>query len=169
MAYEIEKKFLIKRPSEIELFYIKTRTKVTEYAIEQTYLTSVDGTERRVRKRSNHVGSVEYFYTEKRKISELKRIEDERSISEKEYLELLKEADPSMEPLKKTRYVLPFKLCNFEMDVYPWDQERAILEVEIPYEDCKVELPTFIEFIKEVTDDKRFKNNTLAKTHCFPD
>ena len=169
MGYEIERKFLIRRPSEIELFYIKSRTAVTEFAIEQTYLTSEEGTERRVRKRSNHVGSVQYFYTEKRKVTELKRVENEKEISEREYLELLKEADSSMKPLKKTRYVIPYRLCKFEMDVYPWDHARAILEVEIPYEDCKIDFPTFIDFIREVTDDPMFKNNNLARSHSFPD
>ena len=45
--------------------------------------------------------------------------------------------------------------------------EFATLEVELKSEDEIFDIPCDIKIIKEVTDDKRFKNTNLAATHDF--
>lgn len=169
-SHEIERKYLIRRPSEIELFELKSRATVKEYQITQTYLIpSADGTERRLRKRTSSLGSTEYFYTEKRKLTEEDRIETEIKISsQQEIQKLLEETDKTRRPLEKTRYVISHKGNTFEMDVYAFSQEYAILELEIPYSGYRFEFPSFLDKIQDVTDDPRYKNGNLAKTQAFP-
>jgi CYTH domain-containing protein len=52
----------------------------------------------------------------------------------------------------------------FEIDIYPFAQNRAICEIELLSEDEKFDFPPFINIVKEVTDDKRFSNYSFAKT-----
>ena len=50
----------------------------------------------------------------------------------------------------------------FELDIYPFWNDRATLEIELSDENENFELPPFIEVIKEVTDDDRYKNRSLS-------
>ena len=47
--------------------------------------------------------------------------------------------------------------------MYPFWKDRAILEIELADEDEKIDFPEFIKVIKEVTDDERYKNASLAQ------
>ena len=49
-----------------------------------------------------------------------------------------------------------------EIDVFPFWKDKAYLEIELISEDEKVEIPPFIEIIKEVTQDKRYTNKSIA-------
>ena len=51
-----------------------------------------------------------------------------------------------------------------ELDVYPFWQDRAILEVEVKSEDEALLLPPDVTVVAEVTADKRYKNVNLAKS-----
>ena len=156
---EIERKYLIKRPNLNNLLDMPNCTKVE---ITQTYLKSSDDTERRIRKRSID-GDYMLYLTEKKKINELKRVEVEKRLTEKEYLSLLDEADPERKTITKTRYCLSYNSHYFEIDIYPeWDKE-AIMEIELSDENEVVSAPEFIEVIKDVTDDKAYKNYNMAK------
>ena len=87
--FEIERKFLIYYPNLKELDNMPNCTKVD---ITQTYLKSIDDTERRIRARGID-GDYLYYLTEKKKVSNMKRIETERKLTQDEYLELLKSSD----------------------------------------------------------------------------
>ena len=50
-----------------------------------------------------------------------------------------------------------------EIDLYEFWQDRATLEVELTAEDEKFDLPAYLKIIREVTDDKRYKNVNLAR------
>ena len=50
-----------------------------------------------------------------------------------------------------------------ELDVYPFWKDYAIVEVELSNESDKVELPMELNVIREVTEEKQFKNHSLAK------
>ena len=52
---------------------------------------------------------------------------------------------------------------NLTIDVYPFWQRQAVLEVELPSEDTPLLLPTYIEVIREVSGDRRYKNVSLAR------
>ena len=51
-----------------------------------------------------------------------------------------------------------------ELDVYPFWQDRAVLEIEVESETEAVTLPPCLTVIAEVTADKRYKNVNLAKS-----
>ena len=156
---EIERKFLIYYPNIKELENMPNCTKVD---ITQTYLKSSDDTERRIRARGID-GDYLYYLTEKRKISNLKRIEMERKLTQDEYISLLMESDNKLHTIHKTRYCLSENNQYFEIDIYPeWDNQ-AIMEIELSSEDETIKIPQFIKIMKEVTDDEAYKNHQMAK------
>ncbi len=93
----------------------------------------------------------------------IKRTEIEHRIPEKEYHALLNEADSSRRPIQKTRTYFFFRRQYFELDIYPFWTDRAILELELSSEYESVHLPEGLRLIREVTDDPHYKNAALAK------
>ncbi len=156
---EIERKYLIEYPDIAELESLPNCRRIE---ISQTYLTAPDGEERRVRQRGSD-GHYMYYETIKKKISSLKRVEVERRLSQSEYLRLLMEADPEKRPIRKTRYCLTEGHRCYEIDVYPFWNDRAIVEVELSDENEQVALPRRFKLIRDVTDDPSYKNSELAK------
>lgn len=157
--YEIERKFLIYYPNIKELENMPNCTKVD---IIQTYLKSDTDTERRIRVRGVD-GDYVYYLTEKRKISDLKRVEVERRLTQDEYLALLMESDNKLHTIHKTRYCLSENNQYFEIDIYPeWDSQ-AIMEIELSSEEETIKMPEFIKVVKEVTDNDIYKNYQMAK------
>ena len=157
--FEIERKFLIYYPNIKELENMSNCTKVD---ISQTYLKSNDDIERRVRARGIN-GDYLYYLTEKRKISNIKRVEFERRLTQNEYLALLMETDNKLHTIHKTRYCLSENNQYFEIDIYPEWNNQAIMEIELSSENETIKTPEFIKIIKEVTDNNDYKNYQMAK------
>ncbi len=155
---EIEKKFLIRYPSDelLSLIDEKKRSRIV-----QTYLLSDEGITARVRRRE-YSDRVEYTKTEKKRIDFISCFEDETELSEPEYKKELEKADQNRTPIEKERALLDFGGHTFEIDLYPFWNDRAIMEVELQNEDEAFEIPPSIEVIKDVTEDKRYKNARLA-------
>ncbi len=156
---EIERKFLIEYP---DIEWLESVESCEKIEIIQTYIKSDSGDEVRVRQRGVD-GNYIYFQTTKRKITDIKRVETERRLSQKEYLRLLMDADTSRRQIRKTRYCLTYKNQYFEIDVYPFWDDKAIMEIELRDENIPIEFPERISIIKEVTDDEAYKNAQLAK------
>ena len=156
--FEIERKFLIEYPDTEWLASIPNCQRIE---IIQTYLKSDPGEEVRVRQRGAD-GHYIYFRTVKRKVSDLKRIEIEQRLSESEYLRLLMTADTAKRQIRKDRYCLTFDNQYFEIDVYPFWSDKAIVEIELSDENTEIHFPAQIKVIKEVTDDAAYKNAALA-------
>ena len=155
--YEIERKFLIRYPDAEMLSRLAEDTRIT-----QTYLLAEgEGDTARVRKRGKD-GSYVYTHTVKTHINDLRRVEMEREISLTEYEELLKTADPQRRVIEKTRWVLPYQGKCFEIDLFPFWNDRAYMEVELEDESEEVRLPPQIEIIREVTGDRRYSNAALS-------
>lgn len=159
VAYEIERKFLIEYPDLEELEKLPNCSRVE---IIQTYLLSADGSEARVRQRGAD-GHYIYTHTAKRKVTDTKRIEMERRITKNEYLRFLMDADPDYRPIRKTRYCLTSGTQYFEIDVYPFWKDKAIVEIELTDENEPIHFPEQIKVIREVTEDETYKNSSLAK------
>lgn len=156
---EIERKFLIRMPELAEL----TRT-AQRSEIEQTYLApDKDGVRARVRKRRTGE-KVEYIYTEKTFVTDLTRIEKERTISEGEYTRLLDRADPERRTIRKSRFCLLYDGQLFEIDVFPFWKRQAFMELEMECEDQMIRFPPMLEIIREVTHDGRYTNSALARS-----
>ena len=156
--YEIERKFLISYP---DTRWLESNPACQKVEIIQTYLNSGDGEETRVRQRGAD-GNYVYTMTKKRTISGIKRVEVEKRLSQAEYLNLLMEADTSRHPIRKTRYCLTYDNQYFEIDVYPFWNNKAIVEIELSDEGDEIRMPPQIEVIREVTDDQSYKNSALA-------
>lgn len=157
---EIERKYLIEYP---DINWLENNPSCQRIEIIQTYLKCATGDEVRVRQRG--IGSdYIYFQTIKRKITDVKRVEIERRLSQAEYLKLLMDADTSKRQIRKTRYCLTYKSQYFEIDVYPFWDDRAIAEIELSDENAEIVFPKEIKVIKEVTDDDTYKNSSLAKS-----
>ena len=50
-----------------------------------------------------------------------------------------------------------------EIDVFPFWEDRAFCEAELPAEDTPVTLPDWLEVVREVSADKRYTNLALAR------
>ncbi len=157
--YEIERKYLIEYP---DIKWLEANPSCQRIEIIQTYLNSAAGEEVRVRQRGVD-GNYIYFQTIKRKVSDVKRVEIERRLSQAEYLKLLMEADTTKRQIRKTRYCLTYENQYFEIDVYPFWDDKAIAEIELSDENATIVFPKQIQVIKEVTDDESYKNASLAR------
>ena len=155
--YEIERKFLIRRPERRWLEQHAQGSRIT-----QTYLLAVPGKSARVRKRV-YEDHVSYTYTVKHKLSDLRRIEKEREISRDEYEMLLTQADPNRRTIEKERWVLKYLNQAFEIDLFPFWSKQAYMELELSEEDQHIDFPPVVEVLREVTGDKRYTNSALAK------
>ena len=155
---ETERKFLIRKPS---LSYLLSLHGAAATLIVQTYLLSAPGVTARVRRREGS-GGVSYTATEKRRLSAMTAMEDERELSESEYRALLLRADPTLRPVEKTRVTLPHGDLLLEIDLYPFWERTAVLEVELPSEDTSFAFPPYLTLLREVTGELAYKNVSLA-------
>ncbi len=159
ICYEIERKFLIEYPN---LSLLESKYNASKSQIVQTYLKNTQNNEMRIRQRGGN-GDYTYTKTIKTFVSDKKRIEQECKITKEEYLNLLMNADPTKKQIRKTRYCLVYENQYFEIDVYPFWKDQAIMEIELGSEDQQINFPPEIKMIKEVTDDEEYKNYSLAQ------
>lgn len=157
--YEIERKFLIEYPN---IAALEARDDCRKVEIIQTYLKAGENEECRIRQRGAN-GSYIYCKTTKKKVTPTTRVEIEERLSQAEYLKLLMEADTAMHQIRKTRYCLTYEGQYFEIDIYPFWQDQAIVEIELLTEQEAIKMPKFLKVIKEVTDDNAYKNASLAR------
>ena len=156
--YEMERKFLIRFP---DLYYLETNPLCRKVEITQTYLRSESGEEIRIRRRGEN-GHYVYYETHKRSLDGMKRLSTEKRLSQSEYRRLLKNADPKRRTIYKTRYCLTYDNQYFEIDVYPFWHDKAIMEIEVREEDTEIRFPDEIRVIREVTGEPEYKNAALA-------
>ena len=52
------------------------------------------------------------------------------------------------------------------MDIYRFWSDRATLEIELEREDQPVQLPDWLEIVRDVTGEEAYKNFSLAR--CVP-
>lgn len=153
--FEIEHRYLIKKPNEEAL---KSAHGIRILKIAQTY--TVEGSRIRCTEEN---GKVTYIKTVKKNITDLVRLETEEEITDAEYNRLLSLKNPDSITLEKTRYVYPYKNKNIEIDIFPFWQNQAFLEIELESENQAFELPEFVEVIREITSDKAYRNYALSK------
>ena len=158
MAMEIERKYLIALPEESVLAEHSTE----RWEIVQTYLKSERGVTARVRQVTEGERK-RWYHTEKRRVSDLTAEEKEQEINAAEYENLLQQADASLMLIRKCRWRIPYMGHVLEVDVYPFWEKTAVLEIELSDESEAAEIPAWIRVLKDVTGDARFKNVCLAR------
>ncbi|MCF0136935.1 MAG: ATP-binding protein [Oscillospiraceae bacterium] len=128
----------------------------------QTYLRdTTKDKERRVRQQRNGDDYL-YFYNEKHFSPDGSRWDTEKPISEKKYVRYLMECDESFHAVRKTKYRFVYNSCRYEIDVYPFCSDKAVLFCYTGSDEP--EIPDGIRVIKNVTDDPMYKNKQFAKT-----
>lgn len=157
--HEIERKYLIEYP---DTDLLRALPDCAEWDIEQIYLFSDDpDLTRRVRRVITN-GETHYYKTFKRRVTMITAEEDEGEITQTEYEAYCLEADPACRPILKTRFRVPYEGHVLEFDVYPFWQDRAILEVELDSENEAHAIPGYVRIIQDVSDDPAYKNHALA-------
>lgn len=159
VPHETERKFLIRMPDR-EMLLSLPGAFCDE--IVQTYLLAPAGETARVRRRKKQDGKVIFTETRKRRLSVLTCEERERQITEEEYRALLSGADPCRRPVEKCRFVIPYEGQTLEIDIYPFWQRTAVLEIELPSEGAACRIPGWLSVIREVSADPAYKNHALA-------
>ena len=160
---EIERKYLIAYP---DVSQLARQPGCEVWEITQIYLTDDEaGRTRRIRRVLTQ-GRELYFRTFKRRLSDLAAEEEESEITADEYARYARERDESRRPICKTRYRVPFAGHVLEFDVYPFWEDRAILEIELSREDEAAEIPDYVRILRDVTGERAYKNKQLAK--CVP-
>ena len=160
---EIERKYVIKMP---DLARLVTEAEYTESRIVQIYLSSEAGVTHRVRSRSFSDNVTVYTETKKTRIDGMSAHEEEKEISESEFLTLSKGIKAGTRPVIKTRYTFLLGGVTFEIDVYPDWNKTAIMETELKSREESVKMPPFIEIVREVTGDRSYSNAAMAES--FP-
>ena len=157
---EIERKYLIEYPN---LNMLENMDNCEKVEIIQTYLHSTEQNQQiRLRQRGID-GHYVYFQTIKKEITPVKRIEIENRLTKDEYLKLLMSADTSKRQIRKNRYCLTYKNQYFEIDVFPFWNDKALMEIELSDENSPIIFPDFIKIIREVTAESEYKNSSLAQ------
>ena len=152
-----KRKYLISMP---DMETLAERYAVVPIDMVQTYLCMTNPCiERRVR-RQKHGGDYMYFYTVKHIRPDGTKWDTEKPITEKDYNRYLLEADPELQSVDKTKYRFVYDSCRFEIDVYPFSADKAVM---FRYsENDEAAIPPEIRVIREVTGDPDYKNKQLA-------
>lgn len=159
---ETLRKFIIKKPTKNELNMLNC-TAVTE--IVQTYLRPDGDVERKIRQRGSKESGYSFYYAEQYADSN-ERTETEEMITAAEYIAYLPEVDSSISPLSKTRYSFLYDGHCFDLDIYPFSNDQAVLEVEVENAKEKITMPP-LHVIKDVTGDPNYRHSNLAKTQTL--
>lgn len=156
---ETERKFLIKMPDTEALMRLPG---CVWSRITQTYLLNDEHLTERIRKRV-YADKTVYTHTSKRRISPLSSVEDEKEITHEEYRLLKQRRDPDKEKIRKQRFAIPYRGHTAEIDIFPFWQKQAMMEIELTDEADEASLPPFVTVIREVTGDKSYSNNSMSK------
>ena len=157
---EIERKYLIRYP---DIKTLLAQKGVEQWEIVQIYLTvSGPGETRRIRQVVSG-GEIKYYKTFKKRLTDLSNEEDEGEIDQLEYIHLCQEQQPGCKPVGKTRYRIPYEGHILEFDIYPFWDDRAILEIELEHENEGAAIPDYVQIIRDVSADPAYKNRSLAE------
>ena len=155
--YEIERKFLVEMP---DLAALEELPGFRRVEIEQAYLPTTNDEKLRVRKWVED-GRAIYYKTRRRRLND-RKLEVEERLTQRAYKETLEEAGDTLQLLHKTRYSIPWEGQVFQLNVYPFWQDQAIVKLELNEEDALVQLPPALNLIREVTGEREYKDYTLA-------
>lgn len=157
---EIERKYLIEYP---DMNWIDNYPGMEKAELTQIYYSTE--TEYRNRVRRWKTKDKETFYlTKKKRITGLIHIEVENEITKEEFENLPKSAAGPLKIISKVRYCLPYGKQTLELDIYPFWDDKATVEVELGSVNELVTLPPEIKVIKEVTEDRSYTSFCLAQT-----
>ena len=153
---EIERKFLVEMP---DLERLEKLPGCRRVEIEQAYLPTTNDEKLRIRKWVED-GQAIYYKTRRRRVNG-RRLEVEERLTQRSYMEMMEEAG-ALQLLRKTRYSIPYQGQQFQLNVYPFWTDQAIVKIELNEENAQVQLPPELTLIREVTGEREYKDYTLA-------
>ncbi len=164
MNIEIERKYLVDIVGELPA------EKVID--IHQTYLKSSEKMSRRVR-HCKHLNHSQFIQTTKQRISADRCFEQESEISEEQYNELLKEADPTRITIHKQRSIVHFNSQRLEIDHFLKPKlPHLLLEIETldpsnpqtltPNSKFKIQ-SSELNILEDVTGKAPYYNSNISK------
>ena len=157
-----KRKFLVDMP---DVQALKDRYGALPLDMMQTYLCVTNpNVERRIRQQENGENYL-YFYTEKHFMPDGTKWDTEKPISEKAYIRYLMEGDSALHSVRKTKYRFIYEGCRFELDVYPFSADHAILFMYSNSADTPV--PPEVNVLREVTGHPAYKNRVLAQVQAL--
>jgi CYTH domain-containing protein/predicted ATPase len=156
---EIERKYLVARCNLNEI-----PNPVQQVQISQYYLKSAnEGEVERIRSRGQK-GGCTYYHTVKKSIRPGVRSEIERQITDEDYCNLLRRADPDLGKIEKTRYCFVWEDQYFELDSFQNPKGLTLLEIELTDEHGAFTLPGFLKGeLTDVTHDPSYSNYAIAR------
>jgi len=107
-----------------------------------------------------------YYLAQKSGGASLVRGEREFDIRGQDFDFLMRYARSNRMPIVKIRYYFVYKYQYFSLDFFvdpSWARGLYLLEIELLDENDKVELPHFLNIVKEVTGDPEYTNSAIAK------
>lgn len=156
-----KRKFLVRYLPDIKEF-----PKVQDFDVQHDYLLSSNPqTQTRIRKRGqNEIFT--YTHTERTKISN-ERVERIAQVNFREYQTLYRQRDSDHHPIYKTRRCFLSRGHYYQLDIYkePWNkrcQNLVLLETYTTKEEEELELPGFLDIVKEVTDNPHYSMYYLS-------
>lgn len=149
-----QRKFLIAYP---DIAALERNPQCQRIEIIQTFLKSSGDEVTRLRQRGID-GHFLYYKTVTRGSGD-KRVDTEHRLSQSQYLSLLMDADTSKRQIRKTRYCLMHQGQYYEIDVYPFWSDQAIVGVDSQDE---LHFPPELTVLEEVTGDERYETCGLA-------
>lgn len=164
-AFETERRYLIRMP---DLQALECLPNCRKVEIIQTYLIRQDGEPLvRVRQRGSH-GSYIYVKTTVQQTADGHFLETEQRLTKDEYLSLLMDADTSLRQIRKNRYCLTENNLYFEIDVYPFWKQQALLEIQVNDPHQHIAFPPFLSILRDVTHNSAYKSYGISQ-HIPPE
>lgn len=131
--------------------------------ITQTYLVAEPGCEVRLRRRQWSGGKVVNVHRSKKAISDTEEIETERQVDNNLYEQMLQQADPYRQTIRKRRQSFIWKGQHFEIDTFREPvNDLVILQSKGVAEQESVKFPPFVKVLEDVTGNSQYYNYNIA-------
>ena len=135
----------------------------SESEITQTYLVAEPGCEVRLRRRQWSGGKVVNVHRSKKRISETEVIETERHIDNNLYEQMLQQADPYRQTIRKRRQSFIWKGQFFQIDTFLAPvNDLVMMETKGVADQETINFPPFVKVIEEVTGNQTYYNYNIA-------
>ena len=135
----------------------------SESMITQTYLLSEPGSEVRLRRREWSGGKVVNVHRSKKRISDTEVIETERQVDNNLYEQMLQQADPYRQTIRKRRQSFIWKGQFFQIDTFLSPvSDLVMMETKGVAEQETVNFPPFIKVLEDVTGNRTYYNYNIA-------
>jgi len=164
---EISKVVGLPQPLHDERVYLVEMTgeipECSESEITQTYLVAEPGCEIRLRRREWSGGKVVNVHRSKKRVSETEVIETERHIDNNLYEQMLQQADPYRQTIRKRRQSFIWKGQYFQIDTFLSPVNNLVMmETKGVAEQETIKVPPFVRVIEEVTGNQTYYNYNIA-------